>query len=136
MANHVLLIEDEPNIMEAIRFILSRDGWKVTCHADGATAMAAIQRALPDVVVLAHPECPPEVVELADFSGSTTALVKTPADWVWQPASSTAPAMATKGANPPDFIGRIQLQEHLSPTRSNGLGAMITRIRQLAAENA
>ncbi|MCA8879672.1 MAG: response regulator [Rhodobacteraceae bacterium] len=52
MANHVLLIEDEPNIMEAIRFILSRDGWKVTCHADGATAMAAIQRALPDVVVL------------------------------------------------------------------------------------
>jgi DNA-binding response OmpR family regulator len=52
MANHVLLIEDEQNIMEAIRFILSRDGWKVTCHADGATAIAAIQRALPDVVVL------------------------------------------------------------------------------------
>ncbi len=52
MAHHVMLIEDEPNIMEAIRFILSRDGWKVSCHSDGATAFAAIQRTIPDVVVL------------------------------------------------------------------------------------
>lgn len=52
MAHHVMLIEDEPNIMEAIRFILSRDGWKVSCHSDGATAFAAIQRTTPDVVVL------------------------------------------------------------------------------------
>jgi quinolinate synthase len=28
------------------------------------------------VVVLAHPECSPEVVEAADFSGSTTAMIK------------------------------------------------------------
>jgi len=49
---HVLLIEDEPNIMEAIRFFLSRDGWRVSCHADGATAMAEIARVGPDVVVL------------------------------------------------------------------------------------
>ena len=52
MAHHVMLIEDEPNIMEAIRFVLSRDGWKVSCHSDGATALAAIQRVTPDVVVL------------------------------------------------------------------------------------
>lgn len=52
MVHHVMLIEDEPNIMEAIRFILSRDGWKVSCHSDGATAFAAIQRTTPDVVVL------------------------------------------------------------------------------------
>jgi len=30
MSGRVLLIEDEPNIAEAIRFILSRDGWEVT----------------------------------------------------------------------------------------------------------
>ena len=52
MGQHVLLIEDEPNIMEAIRFILSRDGWTVSCHSDGATAMAEIERVAPDVVVL------------------------------------------------------------------------------------
>ena len=36
--------------------------------------------------------------------------------------------------SPPEFIGRVNLDKHLSPTRSNGLGAMVTRIRQLAAE--
>ena len=29
----------------------------------------------PDVVVLAHPECPPEVIAEADFSGSTAAMI-------------------------------------------------------------
>ena len=29
MGQHVLLIEDEPNIAEAIRFVLARDGWQV-----------------------------------------------------------------------------------------------------------
>ena len=52
MGHHVLLIEDEPNIVEAIRFFLARDGWTVSCHADGATALAAIARVRPDVVVL------------------------------------------------------------------------------------
>ena len=31
------------------------------------------------------------------------------------------------------FIGDIGLQEHLSPTRSNGLLAMVRRIREIAA---
>ncbi|GHE06283.1 chemotaxis protein CheY [Defluviimonas sp. 20V17] len=52
MGKHVLLIEDEPNIIEAIRFILTRDGWRVSAHSDGADAMAAIRGARPDVVVL------------------------------------------------------------------------------------
>lgn len=52
MGRHVLLIEDEPNIVEAVRFILARDGWTVSSHADGATAVDAVMRANPDVVVL------------------------------------------------------------------------------------
>ena len=36
-------------------------------------------------------------------------------------------------ATPPDFIAAIQLAEHLSPTRSNGLHAMVQKIRQFAA---
>ncbi len=52
MGRHVLLIEDEPNITEAMRFILARDGWKVSSHADGTTAVTAVARAKPDVLVL------------------------------------------------------------------------------------
>ncbi|HEX9858701.1 MAG TPA: response regulator [Paracoccaceae bacterium] len=52
MAQHVLLIEDEPNIAEAIRFILSRDGWRVSILTDGIGAEAAVLQMLPDLVIL------------------------------------------------------------------------------------
>jgi DNA-binding response OmpR family regulator len=52
LGKHVLLIEDEPNIIEAIRFILSRDGWRVDTHSDGASAVAAVQSRRPDLVIL------------------------------------------------------------------------------------
>ncbi|WP_371157315.1 response regulator transcription factor [Jannaschia sp. 2305UL9-9] len=48
----VLLIEDEANIATAIAFILGRAGWRVSTHSDGATALDAIVRHAPDVVVL------------------------------------------------------------------------------------
>lgn len=52
MGRRVLLIEDEPNIIEAISFILSRDGWTVHTHEDGSTAMEKLRAALPDMVIL------------------------------------------------------------------------------------
>ncbi|EBA02631.1 MAG: response regulator [Paracoccaceae bacterium] len=52
MGHHVLLIEDEPNITEALRFLLNRDGFTVATHADGATALEAIDREAPDLIVL------------------------------------------------------------------------------------
>lgn len=52
MSRHVLLIEDEPNITEAIRFLLTRDGWRVETHADGADAVQVIGAANPDLVIL------------------------------------------------------------------------------------
>lgn len=48
----VLLIEDEPNITEALRFLLSREGWQVADHADGATALDEIRAVKPDLVIL------------------------------------------------------------------------------------
>lgn len=48
----VLLIEDEANIAEALRFILSRDGWAVSVVADGALALAEVARMRPDLVIL------------------------------------------------------------------------------------
>jgi len=52
MRPRVLLIEDEPNIAEAIGFILSRDGCEVTRCADGADAFGQVRAALPDLVIL------------------------------------------------------------------------------------
>jgi quinolinate synthase len=36
----------------------------------------SVRKQFPDVMILAHPECSPEVVAKADFSGSTTAMIK------------------------------------------------------------
>jgi len=35
-----------------------------------------IRAQFPDVVILAHPECSPEVVAASDFSGSTSAMIR------------------------------------------------------------
>lgn len=53
-SRRVLLIEDEPNIAEAIVFILSRDGWDVTHLADGAAAPETARRLDPALVILDH----------------------------------------------------------------------------------
>ena len=52
MGRDVLIIEDEPNIVEVIRFILSRDGWRVSTHSDGRTAFDKLCLKQPDVVIL------------------------------------------------------------------------------------
>ena len=48
----VLVVEDEPHIAEAIRFILRRDGWAVETANDGAQALARVAADRPDVVLL------------------------------------------------------------------------------------
>ena len=35
---------------------------------------------------------------------------------------------------PPDFVAALELEQHLSPTRSNGLASMLKAIRAFAAE--
>lgn len=52
MGKRVLLIEDEPNIIEAISFVLSRDGYTVHTHEDGETAMEKLKSSAPDMVIL------------------------------------------------------------------------------------
>jgi cysteine desulfuration protein SufE len=39
-------------------------------------------------------------------------------------------------STPADFVEALQLQQHLSPTRSNGLASMMRAIRALAADAA
>lgn len=53
-------------------------GWQGRCEVHEQFTpedVANVRRQFPDVVVLAHPECSPEVVDAADFSGSTGAMI-------------------------------------------------------------
>ncbi len=52
MGRRVLIVEDEVNIFEAISFILSRDGWEVSGHGNGASAVAEVARVSPDALIL------------------------------------------------------------------------------------
>lgn len=53
-SRRVLLIEDEPNIAEALVFILARDGWEVTHIATGSGAAGVVARLEPALVILDH----------------------------------------------------------------------------------
>jgi DNA-binding response OmpR family regulator len=54
LAKHVLLIEDEPNIAEAMRFLLTREGFRVSHLADGHDVLDLVQRDRPDLLILDH----------------------------------------------------------------------------------
>jgi DNA-binding response OmpR family regulator len=54
MKKRVLLVEDEPNIIEAITFSLSREGWHVDTQTDGATAVKRVRELQPDLLMLDH----------------------------------------------------------------------------------
>jgi quinolinate synthase len=54
-------------------------GWKGRCEVHEKFTVQDIRdvRAqFPDVLILAHPECSPAVIEASDFSGSTSAMVR------------------------------------------------------------
>jgi len=47
----VLVVEDEPNISDAIRFILTRNGWQVEVEAGGIAALARLRAVPPDALI-------------------------------------------------------------------------------------
>ena len=54
-------------------------GWHGKCEVHDQFTLEDIENVRashPDVFVLAHPECKPEVVDASDFSGSTTEIIK------------------------------------------------------------
>jgi quinolinate synthase len=54
-------------------------GWKGRCEVHEKYTVEDIRNVreqFPEVLILAHPECSPEVVGASDFSGSTSAMIK------------------------------------------------------------
>ena len=48
----VMIVEDEPNIVESLSFVFSREGWQVAAALDGDSAIERLLSAPPDVLVL------------------------------------------------------------------------------------
>jgi DNA-binding response OmpR family regulator len=52
MSTRVLIIDDEPNIVISLEFLLKREGFAVSIARDGEEGLAAIRDLRPDLVVL------------------------------------------------------------------------------------
>jgi len=48
----IVVVEDEPDILEVLSYNLRREGFAVTTTMDGSRGLALIQKELPDLVVL------------------------------------------------------------------------------------
>lgn len=48
----VLIVDDEPNIVTALEFLLKRSGYEVRVASNGAEALAQVESERPDVVLL------------------------------------------------------------------------------------
>ena len=52
MAGKILIVEDDPNLVEAIRYNLSREGYQVVTAPDGVQALENARRESPELIIL------------------------------------------------------------------------------------
>ena len=48
----ILIVDDEPTIVEVVELYLRREGFRVLTAGDGAAALSAVQQERPDLIVL------------------------------------------------------------------------------------
>jgi quinolinate synthase len=76
---HIILPTPPDFVVEDTELDYQIIGWHGRCEVHEKFTVKdieTIRAQFPDVVVLAHPECSPEVVAAADFSGSTNAMIR------------------------------------------------------------
>ncbi|MDA0368358.1 MAG: phosphate regulon transcriptional regulator PhoB [Proteobacteria bacterium] len=52
MKPHVLVVEDEPSLVEVLRYNLEKAGYRVSVAGDGAEALGGVRDAIPDLIIL------------------------------------------------------------------------------------
>ena len=52
MTDTVLVVEDEPDVVEVLRHVLTRDGFRVESALDGKSAIDTARRLVPDLIFL------------------------------------------------------------------------------------
>jgi two-component system phosphate regulon response regulator PhoB len=48
----ILIVDDEEDILELLKYNLSREGYKVSCAASGEETLRAVRSGIPDLIVL------------------------------------------------------------------------------------
>ena len=52
MAQRILIVDDEPNIVVPLEFLMRREGYDVAVAGDGQAALDALEAGAPDLVIL------------------------------------------------------------------------------------
>ncbi len=52
MANKILVVDDEPNVVLSLEFLMKQAGFQVRTASDGEAALAAVTADTPDLVLL------------------------------------------------------------------------------------
>jgi DNA-binding response OmpR family regulator len=52
VSKRILIVDDEPNIVISLEFLMKREGFEAEIAADGEAALEALARNRPDLVVL------------------------------------------------------------------------------------
>ena len=52
MTKNVLIVEDDPNMLVSLKFLMKGEGYGVRVAEDGEAALAAIEETAPDLILL------------------------------------------------------------------------------------
>jgi DNA-binding response OmpR family regulator len=52
MAKRILIVDDEPNIVVSLEYLMRREGFETAVAGDGETAVAAVKALPPDLLIL------------------------------------------------------------------------------------
>jgi len=52
VSKKILIVDDEPNIVTALEYLLQRSGYEVLLASDGETALHQVEQHVPDLVLL------------------------------------------------------------------------------------
>lgn len=48
----IMIVDDEPNIVLALKFLMEEEGFDVQCFYDGDTAVENVTKVIPDLIIL------------------------------------------------------------------------------------
>ena len=78
----ILVVDDEPTIVEVVELYLLREGFKVLTAADGDAALKAVQQQRPDLRMMTIPTPPTGLCIVTGLDRHSTVLQRSYADSV------------------------------------------------------